>query len=227
MKWSRVGGVRVPQLLLVVVTVAGCQTAPTTINTVPAGANVKVNDYQLGQSPQAYTFDFSKSEQYVITASKVGYYDTTTRLTKDSPDAKATAITVTLPPDEAWVATKVSSAANNWQKIPINPRYTKEQMWQRLVNLVTSRYSNIEIMDPSSGYIRVMPLIRTFRHPVRGEFYVRTKFLSAIDTLEPLVIKVRIDSDISHRSGQWDPYDRVFREDADLVEEISNVLGAK
>jgi hypothetical protein len=42
-----------------------------------------------------------------------------------------------------------------------------------------------------------------------------------------LIYKVKILSDRSDASGQWQPYERVFKEDAQMVDELQTRIGAK
>lgn len=99
--------------------------------------------------------------------------------------------------------------------------------WQKIVDSVTGRYSSIEQMDNSSGYIRSVAIARTFKHPVYGEYTIRTQFLGAVSSRNPLVYKMEILSQQSTSSGTWVPYDRVFKEDAQLLEELQARLGTK
>jgi hypothetical protein len=91
-----------------------------------------------------------------------------------------------------------------------------------------SRYSNIEQFDASSGYIRSVLLTKIYKYPNRsGEYYVRTQFLGSMVTAQPLVYKIKIQSERSEQPGQWLPFDRIFSGDQQLVEELQNRLGLK
>ena len=207
---------------------AGCGgKPPMTINTDPPQAMVSVNEVALGESPVQHAFRFDKKKTQTVTVSKTGYHDRTLQLTAKSPQIKnnkKNAILLTLPQDEAWMATRPSEAANKGLRVQVNPIYKPQAMWQILVDAVTSRYSNIDTMDASSMYLKAIPVVKRFRHPERGEVLIRTQFYGAINSTNPLVYKVKIDSEYSDRTGQWVPYSRVFKEDADLAEEIQNRL---
>ena len=43
------------------------------------------------------------------------------------------------------------------------------------MDAVSSRYSNIEQLDAGSGYIRSAPVARTYKHPTKGDFVIRTQ----------------------------------------------------
>lgn len=209
--------------------VIGCASRPPmTIETDPPQAMVSVNGQTLGEAPVQHAFSFDKKKNQTVTASKTGFHDRTLQLTADSPQVKnnkKNTIVVTLPPDDAWTATRPSEAANKWLRVQVNQeKYNPQSMWQIIVDAVTSRYANIDTMDAASMYLKAIPVVKRFRHPDRGEVMIRTQFYGAINTTDPLVYKVKIDSEYSDRSGQWVPYSRVFKEDADLVEEIQNRL---
>ena len=206
----------------------GCGSKPPmTINSDPPQAMVSVNGVSLGEAPVQHDFDFNKRKTQTISVSKTGFHDRTLQLNAKSPQIKnnkKNTILVSLQPDDAWQATRPSEASNRWLRVQVNPRYKSQEMWQILVDAVTSRYANIDTMDNTSMYLKAIPVVKRFRHPERGEVMIRTQFYGAINSTDPLVYKVKLDSEYSDRTGQWVPYNRVFKEDADLVEEIQNRL---
>lgn len=100
-------------------------------------------------------------------------------------------------------------------------------MWQILVDAVTNRYSNIEQMDPSSGYIRSAPITKTYPNALHGEYSIRTQFIGSIVSTDPLVYKMKIQSEYSDHPNQWIPFNRIFTADQQLIEELQNRLGLK
>src|SRR5439155_10565327 len=106
-------------------------------------------------------------------------------------------------------------------------KMTQADAWQKIVDSVTGRYASIEQMDNSSGYLRSVAIARSFKHPVNGDYTIRTQFLGAVSSREPLVYKMEIMSQQSTPTGAWVPYDRVFKEDAQLLEELQARLGTK
>lgn len=89
---------------------------------------------------------------------------------------------------------------------------------------VTGRYPSLEMVDAASGYARSVYSMRRFKGP-NGDIEVRTRFICSISSKTPLVYKMKIESDISAPHQGWVPYDRVFNEDAELIEEIQSRLG--
>jgi hypothetical protein len=101
-------------------------------------------------------------------------------------------------------------------------------VWQKLVDSVTGCYPSLEMIDAASGYMRSVYNIRKFGRPGSGEeFEVRTRFICTISSKSPLVYKMKIESEWSTPQQDWAPYERVFKPDAELVEELQSRLGIK
>ena len=213
--------------LWILLAAVGCATPPTEITTDPSGAFVTVNGVGAGAAPVNYTFDFNKQPAYQVKASKSGYFDSSVMLTADRIGINNGVLNLALPRDEAFEQTTTTEATNRWLKIEVAAKMTPSDVWQKLVDSVTSRYASIEQMDDSSGYIRSVTIARTFRHPTYGEFTIRTQFLGAIASRDPLIYKMQIMSQQSTSAGTWVAYDRVFKEDAQLLEELQARLGTK
>ncbi|HSV14609.1 MAG TPA: hypothetical protein VLI90_10130 [Tepidisphaeraceae bacterium] len=205
----------------------GCATPPTAITTNPSGAFVAVNGVGAGASPVNYTFDFNKQPVYEVKATKTGYFDSDITLRPDSAGISNGVLTMALPRDEAYEQTTTTEATNRWLKVEVAGKMTQADAWQKIVDSVTGRYSSIEQMDNASGYLRSVAIARAFKHPVNGEYTIRTQFLGAVSSRDPLVYKMEILAQQSTANGNWVPYDRVFKEDAQLLEEMQARLGTK
>jgi len=139
--------------------------------------------------------------------------------------------------------TTTSEAANNWLRVQVEPSLAPDVVWQKLVDSVTGCYPSLEMVDATSGYMRSVYNMRRFGDQGSGnEFIVRTRFICSISSKSPLVYKLKIESEWSgpaqiKRGGlfapdqiiqqDWTPYDRVFKSDAQLVEELQSRLGVK
>jgi hypothetical protein len=205
---------------------AGCATAPTEVISDPEGAFIKVNGTGLGGSPQNYTFDLNKLPVYQVTASKDGYFDCNVTVDANDPTQNGV-LKLALQPDPSWQETTVSDATNRWLHVQISAGITQDEAWQKIIDSVTTRYASLEQLDSSSGYLRSTLISRTFKNPMTGDFTIRTQFLGAVASKEPLVYKMEIRAEQSTPSGDWVPYDRVFKEDAQLIDELQNRLGLK
>jgi len=128
----------------------------------------------------------------------------------------------------ALQVTTTSDAANNWLRVQVDPSLAPDVVWQKIVDSVTGCYPSLEMIDAASGYMRSVYTIRTFGKPgSAGAFIVRTRFICSISSKTPLVYKLKIESDWSTPQQDWASYDRVFKQDAQLVEELQNRLGVK
>jgi hypothetical protein len=187
---------------------------------------IVINGVNTGTTPVHYKFDFSKTPTSVLAASKVGYINEQLVINKESSGIHDNQLNVVLAEDEAYKVTTTSDAANNWLRVQVDASLAPDVVWQKIVDSVTSRYPSLEMIDAASGYMRSVYSIRKFKGP-DGDFQVRTRFICSISSKTPLVYKMKIESEMSNSHQDWLPYDRVFKEDAQLVEEIQGRLGVK
>jgi hypothetical protein len=205
----------------------GCShTYQVNITSEPQGAFIQIDGQNAGNAPITQSFDFGAKPSYIIAASLVGYFPEEVVLGAKSPPVRYGALRVVLMEDEAYKATTTCEATNAWLRIEISRELSAELVWQKLVDSVTSAYSSLEQMDSSSGYIRSVTTSRKFRGP-KGQFSVRTRFIGSIAQKEPLLYKLKIESEISMNGADWSPYSRVYKEDAALIDELQSRLGAK
>ena len=103
---------------------------------------------------------------------------------------------------------------------------SKEECWQKIIDSATTAYDILEQMDPNSGYFR--SALQERRWDLGGSlgvYYVRTQLIGSISSTDPLIFKFKIKAESRWgRSRDWDPYERVFRKDAELIEELVNRL---
>ena len=201
----------------------GCAT-PTTVTTNPDGAFVSVDGRGIGNSPAKFTFDFLRQPVYRVPASKPGYFDASVTVASDGLVVPGV-LALNLKPDESYTQTTTTDATNRWLRIQVPDSVKQEEVWQKLVDAVTGRYSSLEQMDNSSGYLRSASMGRSFKDPSGGDFSIRTQFLGAVSSRSPIVYKVKIVSERSTPDGNWVPFDRVFKEDAELLDELQTRLG--
>lgn len=205
--------------------VNGCSTTKVTIISDPSDALIQANGVNVGKSPVGYQFDFSKTPTIVVTATKAGFFNEQVVVNKNTalPNGQ---LRLFLAEDEAYKVTTTSEAANNWLRIQIDPRIAPDVVWQKLVDSVTSRYPSLEMVDSTSGYMRSVYVMRKFKSS-KSEYQVRTRFICSISSKEPLVYKLKIESETADLRQDWAPYARVFKEDAQLVEELQSRLSIK
>jgi hypothetical protein len=196
------------------------------ISSDPSGAMIQVDGQNVGVTPLTHDLDFRNSSRVIISAKMAGYHPEQLALDKEAQEVRDGHINLVLMEDEAWRVTTTSEATNSWLRLQIDSSLDSDAVWQKLIDSVTSRYANLEQLDVESGYIKTAPEMRRFQGS-SGSYEVRTRFVCAMSSRKPLIYKVKIEADISDRGGRWALYDRVFKEDASLLEELQSRLGIK
>ena len=207
------------------------QNKSATITSKPNQASVKIGDDEIGRTPVEYTFNFAnKNRRYSLSFSKGGYFDSVVAVTENSRQLSSGVIDVVLEEDPAWTTTNESEATNKWLRIPVDPGISHAIAWQKVIDSVTSVYDSLEQLDQTSGYLRSTPRVKEFEKGPEGPFFVRTQFIGSISTANPLTYKIKLLSKrrLKSESDQsWRDFERVFSEDAQLVEELLGRLGLK
>ena len=213
------------------------QDRPLLIISEPGLATVtigerKTGDQDVGRTPVEYTFNFADREKrYKVVISKPGYFDQKFFVTeRDLINSGSGEIEVVLEEDPAWTSTSESEATNRWLRIPVNPAIDHAGAWQKVIDSVTTVYNSLEQLDQVSGYIRSAPRLRQYDKGPEGPYYVRTQFIGSISSLDPLIYKIKLIAKkrLEVESNEnWKNFERVFAEDAQLVEELLNRLGLK
>ena len=201
------------------------------IRSRPNLANVRIGDVELGRTPTEYTFNFAdRNRRYPVVFSKEGYFDRVVSISENSGQLASGTVTANLEEDPAWTTTAESEATNRWLRIPVDPVIGRTDAWQKVIDSVTSLYDSLEQLDQTSGYLRSTPRIKEFTKGPEGPFFVRTQFIGSISSVTPLTYKIKLISKRrlkSESDDNWKEFDRVFSEDALLVEELINRLGLK
>jgi hypothetical protein len=190
---------------------------------------VSINNQNIGDSPVSYEYDSSKINAFAVTADLLGYFPEMVTVTAAHPAASSGTLHLVLRKNPAWSVTTTSRATNTWLSIQVDPSITRDAAWQKIVDSVTSKYAVLEQVEPTSGYVRSAVKERQWNTGTsRGVLRVRNQFLGSIQSAKPLTYKFRINSETSSgNSGTWEPYNRVFKEDAQLIEELVIRLGLK
>ncbi len=218
----------------------GCAKRPkhVMIQTIPTGADIKVDDVYRGKAPVKIEIEAPKyssndeyailiEKQYTITAQKTGFFLEEKKIGNSKlADYGETGLTIKLNSSPMWNETMESPLPNQWHYILVNQYLNPEKTWHRLVDTVTKRYSGITQLDPQSGYIESNKKEKTFQ-TVRGNFRLRSEFIAAIEQQKPLKYKMKIISEWTINGIDWNPYPRMFKEDAMLIEEIRDRFAQK
>jgi hypothetical protein len=224
---AAVRGLLVSASAIAVLGLASCSsTYHVAVISEPSGAMIQVDGQNAGEAPVNHAFDFGTRPSAVVSAVMPGYFPEEVVLNVNSQAVSEGELRLVLLEDQAWRVTTVSEATNSWLRVQVESVHETDDVWQKLIDSVTNRYASLEQMDRTSGYIRTIHEVRTFRGR-HGNFRVRTRFICTIASREPLVYKMKIEADYTDRSGNWVPYGRVFTEDAEMLEEVQSRLGIK
>ncbi|MCI5141263.1 MAG: PEGA domain-containing protein [Candidatus Electrothrix sp. ATG1] len=213
----------------------GCAGTPgTSIHSNPSGAFVEVNGMNVGPTPVTYDFEWEFTPNYMVKATKEGYVDWEETIYKNNIKKKN--LQIILKPDPSYGVTSGSQATNKWLRIPTNKDLEPSDLWQKIVDSVTSNYDSLEQVDSESGYMRSIYKTQTFEMGGGETLIIRTQFICAVADRSPLVYKVKISSQKfeSATAGirdldnipemMWKPHNRVFKTDKDMLEEMLHRL---
>lgn len=223
---SCVGMALLPSLIMFSACASGPNNVPITSN--PADAFVRINDTNVGTTPTNHHFDFKRSPVHVVVANKPGYLEEQIRLNKDHPMIARGVVEINLQEDEAYRMTTESEATNRWVRVELNSDLTQPQAWQRIIDSVTATYESIEQMDQTAGYLRTTPKVRMFQLGRQGNFRIRTHLVGSISSRDPVTYRFQVRSQIRPERAAdhaWEDYDRIFTEDAQLIQELQMRLG--
>ena len=216
--------------LLIGMLASGCAgPSQVAITSDPENAFVKVDGVNIGRTPITYAFNFKQKIQYDIEASREGFEPEKIRVLKDSPAIRSGEVNIVLKEDPRYKITAFSEATNTWRRIAIDKGFSAEEVWQRVVDSVTSVYDGLEQLDNSSGYIRSVKKMRAVGSG-RNRVLIRTQFIGSFSGTNPLTYKYKIRSDTRKElqsEESWVPYERVFKNDAELSEELDTRLRVK
>jgi hypothetical protein len=202
----------------------------TMITSQPSGATIRINQGNIGTTPVSHNFDFRNLPVQSVSATLQGYLEETIVLDKEHPRLRRGQLHLVLEQDEAFRMTVESEATNRWLRVQINSALTPEQAWQRVVDSVTTTYDSIEQMDQAAGYVRTSPKARVFQRGSRGNHMIRTYLVGAIASSDPLTYRFQIRSQVKPVNAPdhlLEDYNRIFPEDAQLIQELQMRLGIR
>ncbi len=158
--------------------------------------------------------------RYTFLAKKEGYFSEEKALDDYDQVLKTGSFMIKLHKSPMWWATTESLAANRWINLIVNSKISNSDMWQRVVDAVTKRYSDLNKYDFKSGYLSTIQKIKTYK-TARGTFLLSSKFIATIMENDPLTYRIKLESKWASGDGvTWYPYPRVFTEDAELITEL-------
>ena len=245
----------IPSEVVLVSVDSGWRAAPAeAAGHVPVFSHViTVDGAPVGNTPTSYKFDFHKQDIYKVELKQEGLitqhldvdrgYVEKVYVSTIGAETVGTAVPtrvesrVAMEEDPSFRDTSASRATNTWLQIQTNPEFDPGEIWQKVVSMVTSKYDTIDVMDVASGYIRTPAQSRVYRAQTKAmPWSIRTQYFCSIQSRLPLIYKIKVKSEIAepyyesqfeqHRN-RWKPYDLVFRNDAELIEEMYETLRPK
>jgi len=155
---------------------------------------------------------------------KTGYFTETTEVTSSDISGDSNEVFIKLIPSPMWQATFESPATNQWLRLIASPGVSEAEVWKQMVDATTKRFPDLEEFDYNSGYIKSAVKTKRYSTP-RGEFRLRSRFVAALADQDPLTYKIKLISEWTDKGVEWYPYNRVFREDALLIDELVDRFG--
>lgn len=230
MRYARTHRRSGPLLALLVAASVGCSTVERVqIVSEPPGAFISIDKQNVGKSPVHHEYDAAIVRSFSVTADLEGYFPETVAIDTARVGYLGGLIKLVLRENPAWNETTTCQATNTWLRFQVHESISKDECWQKIIDAVTSAYDTLEQIDPASGYLRSAAYQRAWNvGSSLGSYYVRTQLVGSIASLTPLIYKFQIKSEYRWgNSADWKPYERVFKKDAELIEELNNRLGPK
>ncbi len=195
--------------------------SPVEFNLVPQKMYDDTSDFGDEDVFNSQSRSINTSEpKYTIFASKDGYFAEKKSIYNFDDLLETGKFEVQLEKSPLWWATTTSNATNQWINLIVSSEISDVDMWQRVVDAVTKRFPELKEYDFTSGYLMSAPKEKMYKTS-RGSFILRSKFIATVMERDPLTYRLKLISEWSNREGvRWNPYPRVFQEDAELVSEL-------
>lgn len=212
---------------ILILMLGACVSEPTIIEkrivTVPAGAQVIVNDQDIGISPAEITVDTSNTQALNIQVRKDGFFTETTQYSLSNIQNTERDITIALTKSPMWEATTPSTALNQWLILLVNEDIPPANVWSTLINLISEHYAGIKAINFQLGSAESNTINKRFQ-TIRGDVLLRSKMLITRPSEHPLTYKVKVITEWSLGTS-WQPYHRVFVEDEQLIKMLFERFG--
>jgi len=211
------GGSRIAWTLGAIVlalAVSGCikrvTVVPVSTDRQPLDATVSVN----GRPAGAGATEIEVRQPVTIEVDgRPRYSAVTFTITKQTQSV----IEVPLEEDVLWAMTveDTNQVVNRWLTLNVAAAATEnDEWWAAVINALSGRDFELELMDPRSGFIRT-----AWKQATYGPVSVRRRFVGNTVSQSPL--SWRIKYEVQVRGGpSWVGYDRAFRDDLDALDEI-------
>ncbi|MFA5432407.1 MAG: hypothetical protein WC319_05975 [Candidatus Paceibacterota bacterium] len=171
----------------------------------------------------------SKNQCVSISASKTGFFPYTSKYCyarNNSSDAPIV-YPIDLINDDAYDASILTDYANKDFDVVINPKFSEEEAWKIISQVVTGYFDNLELTDKATGYLKTTWQTKSFTKKT-----IRTRIVVKQGNISPLKYKVKIISEEAVGSNQsvkdddkFKEWDRILRVYEPLISEFQARLG--
>lgn len=203
-----------------------------TIHVIPDNAKIYVDGDEVGNGTYTVRFN-AKTDFFMLKFECPGYITKQVKLLKTNPNKT---IAYKMAKDEFYINSIGPSGnnggedaidvANKWFTVTARKGMTEDQIWKRLMSIVTNNFENVEIRDKSAGWIRTAWTRTFFSSQV-----ARTRLEIKInpDVEDEITYKVKVYSEVNNDIDNLDEEgfeetDRVLKRFVDVINELQNIL---
>ncbi len=195
-----------------------------TVVVEPRDAEIYVNNELLGKG--SCNVSFSGREKVLLTFKCTGYETASYSLLRSNLEQT---VTYRLEQDEAFFNSEEGKDAaqyvNKW--VPIVPRsdFSEDDVWRRMISIITNAGFALEKIDKTSGWIRTFPSVKSYKtSDVRTTLEVRPDY----STGEKNQFKVRLYFEKRQKNTEeegWVKYNRLLNDYKNVIPDLINSLG--
>lgn len=194
-----------------------------TVVVEPRDAEIYVNNELLGKG--TCNVSFSGREKVLLTFKCNGYETATYSLLRSNLEQT---VTYRLEQDEAFFNSDgeeyAAQYANKW--VPIVPRagLADDDVWRRMISIITTAGFALEKTDRSSGWIKTFPSVKSYK---TSDVRTTLEVLPDYSTGEKQY-KVRLNFERRQKGrGEegWVKYNRLMKDYKDVIPDLINSLG--
>ena len=131
--------------------------------------------------------------------------------------------------DDAFDASISNDYSNKDFEVEVNPKFSEEDCWKIISQIVTSYFDNLEMADKVTGYLKTSWQTKSF-----SQITVRSRIIVKQSSLEPLKYKIKVISEYANAPNQsvkdddrFKPWDRLLRIYEPIILEFQDRISKK
>jgi hypothetical protein len=195
-----------------------------TIHVFPTSAKIIINGSEVATGEYPLKFD-SKHDYIVVKFIAPSYYSKTVKIFKN--DSRKD-ISFNLQVDEAEAASvggEAAVTANKWNTVTVKKGTTEDQVWRKIMAVVSDNFEDIEMKDKAAGLVRTAWVEQNFG----GIVVVRTRLEIKPDySQDDLGYQIKLSSEFKWadaNSQGYEKYDRVLKKYQNVINDLQNRIG--